>query len=273
MALLNPRCSPRLTLSSHTMTPTTSGSSGTSYMTSVSSFSISVRSPRAPVPRFSAARATARNAPSVNSRDTPCMAMRRWYCRPTALCGPISTCTSSSSPRELSGTVMGKRPTNSGIRPYVTMSVLSTSISAASDSARRASDPSSSATLPSEDVDVALLNPIFAAFSFTALFGSCSLTMAPNPMEPTPASSLAEMCWSRPENAPPQMKRMSVVSTCTNSPRGFLRPPFSGTLTTVPSTILSSACCTPSPDTSRVMDTFSDLRLSLSISSMYTMPR
>ena len=33
-----------------------------------------------------------------------------------------------------------------------------------------------------------------------------------------------------------------------------------------------SACCTPSPDTSRVMEGFSDLRDILSISSMYTMP-
>ena len=35
-----------------------------------------------------------------------------------------------------------------------------------------------------------------------------------------------------------------------------------------PSTILSSACCTPSPDTSRVMERFSALRATLSISSM-----
>jgi hypothetical protein len=37
---------------------------------------------------------------------------------------------------------------------------------------------------------------------------------------------------------------------------------------TVPSMIFSSACCTPSPDTSRVIDGLSDLRLILSISSM-----
>ena len=41
-----------------------------------------------------------------------------------------------------------------------------------------------------------------------------------------------------------------------------------GTDAVVPSRILSSACCTPSPDTSRVMDGFSDLRAILSISSM-----
>ena len=64
-----------------------------------------------------------------------------------------------------------------------------------------------------------------------------------------------------------------MVSKATKSPRGFFRPPFSGTFTTAPSTILSSACCTPSPLTSRVMLTFSVLRASLSTSSMYTTPR
>ena len=41
---------------------------------------------------------------------------------------------------------------------------------------------------------------------------------------------------------------------------------------TVPSTIFRSACCTPSPDTSLVMDTFSLLRVILSISSIYMIP-
>ena len=44
-----------------------------------------------------------------------------------------------------------------------------------------------------------------------------------------------------------------MVSTCRNSCCGCLRPPCGGTLATVPSMIFSSACCTPSPDTSRVM--------------------
>ena len=37
---------------------------------------------------------------------------------------------------------------------------------------------------------------------------------------------------------------------------------------TVPSKIFNNACCTPSPDTSLVMDTFSDFFVILSISSM-----
>src|SRR5499433_1527952 len=62
--------------------------------------------------------------------------------------------------------------------------------------------------------------------------------------------------------------RKGQVSTCRNSCCGCLRPPCGGTDAMVPSMILSSACCTPSPDTSRVIDGLSDLRLILSISSM-----
>ena len=45
-------------------------------------------------------------------------------------------------------------------------------------------------------------------------------------------------------------------------------PPWGGTEATVPSRILSRACWTPSPETSRVIDGFSALRATLSISSM-----
>ena len=41
-----------------------------------------------------------------------------------------------------------------------------------------------------------------------------------------------------------------------------------GTFATVPSRILRSACCTPSPETSRVMEGLSPLRQILSTSSM-----
>jgi len=44
------------------------------------------------------------------------------------------------------------------------------------------------------------------------------------------------------------------VSTGTNSWWGACRPPCGGTLATVPSRILRSACCTPSPETSRVIE-------------------
>ena len=76
------------------------------------------------------------------------------------------------------------------------------------------------------------------------------------------------MISSSPAKAPPQMNRMFAVSIVMNSWCGCLRPPWGGTLATVPSRILSSACCTPSPETSRVIDGFSALRAILSISSM-----
>ena len=76
------------------------------------------------------------------------------------------------------------------------------------------------------------------------------------------------MIFSRPANAPPQMNRMFVVSIERNSWCGCLRPPCGGTDATVPSRIFSSACWTPSPETSRVIDGLSALRAILSTSSM-----
>ena len=76
------------------------------------------------------------------------------------------------------------------------------------------------------------------------------------------------MIFSSPLNVPPQMKRMLVVLTLMKSCWGCLRPPLGGTLASVPSRIFSSACCTPSPETSRVMEGLSALRAILSISSM-----
>ena len=59
-----------------------------------------------------------------------------------------------------------------------------------------------------------------------------------------------------------------MVSIWMNSWCGCLRPPWGGTEAVVPSMIFSSACCTPSPETSRVIEGFSALRATLSISSM-----
>ena len=50
------------------------------------------------------------------------------------------------------------------------------------------------------------------------------------------------------------MKRMFDVSIVRNSWWGCLRPPCGGTEAVVPSRIFRSACWTPSPDTSRVID-------------------
>ena len=84
------------------------------------------------------------------------------------------------------------------------------------------------------------------------------------PLLPTRRS----MTLSSPTNEPPQMNRMLVVSTVRNSCCGCLRPPWGGTEAVVPSRIFRSACWTPSPETSRVIDGLSALRVILSISSM-----
>ena len=73
------------------------------------------------------------------------------------------------------------------------------------------------------------------------------MALKPMPFLPTRDS----MIFSRPANAPPQMNSTLVVSIWMNSWCGCLRPPCGGTHAVVPSRIFSSACCTPSPETSR----------------------
>ncbi|MNL24028.1 hypothetical protein D3C87_1454460 [compost metagenome] len=138
---------------------------------------------------------------------------------------------SASSSRSSSVARTGRRPMNSGMRPNLT----------------RSSGSSSRRTSPTRR-------------------SSGERTVAPKPIEVF--SPRAEMILSRPAKAPPQMNRMLVVSTCRNSCCGCLRPPCGGTEATVPSMIFRSACCTPSPDTSRVIDGLSDLREILSTSSI-----
>ena len=65
---------------------------------------------------------------------------------------------------------------------------------------------------------------------------------------------------------------MFSVFICINSWCGCFLPPCGGTDATVPSIIFNSACCTPSPLTSLVIDGFSDFLVILSISSIYTIP-
>ena len=93
------------------------------------------------------------------------------------------------------------------------------------------------------------------------------MTLAPKPIEP--GLLRAEMIFSRPVNAPPHTNRILVVSNVQdNLVGGCSRPPCGGTFAVVPSMSLSSACCTPSPETSRMIEGLSDLRVILSISSM-----
>ncbi len=154
-----------------------------------------------------------------------------WYCFTSAFFGCVKIVTNASSSRSSSVAKTGNRPTNSGIRPNFKRS-------SGSRSLKISPTPRS----------------------------SLSRTSAPKPMAlPFPR---ADMILSSPAKAPPQINRMFVVSTCKNSCWGCLRPPCGGTLATVPSINFNSACCTPSPDTSRVIDGFSDFRVILSTSSI-----
>ena len=125
----------------------------------------------------------------------------------------------------------GRRPTNSGIRPYLSRSSWMRCCS-----------------------------------------GFSPVSIASTRRRRSPSARACRCAWptisSSPSNAPPQMKRMLRVSIWMYSWCGCLRPLWGGTLATVPSMILSSACCTPSPETSRVIEGLSDLRAILSISSM-----
>src|SRR6266404_6249511 len=149
----------------------------------------------------------------------------------SAFLGWVRMSLREGSSRSSSVATTGSRPTNSGIRPYF----------------KRSSGSTSRKISP-------------------ALRSSGARTLALKPIEAE--RPRAEMIFSSPLKAPPHTNRMLVVSTCRNSCCGCLRPPCGGTDAIVPSMILSKACCTPSPETSRVMDGLSDLREILSISSM-----
>src|SRR5262245_61460904 len=204
---------------------------GRSYMISSMTSSRIARRPRAPVPRLSASRAIAATASSVNLSRTFSRSKYFWYCLMIAFLGSRRMRTSAWSSRSCRVAITGRRPTNSGMSPYF----------------KRSS------------------GWIIASRSPTRL-SSRLLISAPKPMPERPTR--LSMILSRPTKAPPHRKSTLEVSTWMNSWCGCLRPPWGGTLATVPSRIFKSACCTPSPETSRVIDGFSDLRAILSISSI-----
>src|SRR6185312_3055877 len=204
---------------------------GRSNITSVMISSRMARNPRAPVPRLSAFPATARNALSSNVIFTSSSSKSLVYCLVSAFLGSLRMRTSASSSSASSATHTGRRPTSSGIRPKRSRSSGSTSLN---------------------------------GFLLCSLVRPSSVFEKPICLRPVRAS----MIFSRPSKAPPQMNRMSLVLIWMYSCWGCLRPPCGGTDAIVPSRILSRACCTPSPETSRVMLGFSDFRAILSISSM-----
>ena len=153
------------------------------------------------------------------------------YCFTSAFFGWDRICTSESLSRLVTDATTGRRPMNSGIRPNLIRSSGMTS----------------------------------AKWSWVSI-SALECTSAPNPSPRLPTRS--ETIFSRPANAPATMNSTLVVSIWINSWWGCLRPPCGGTEAWVPSRIFSSACCTPSPETSRVIDGFSLLRAILSTSSM-----
>ena len=70
--------------------------------------------------------ATARTASSVNSRLTCSSSNSRWYCFTSAFFGSVRIFFSEASSRSSSVATTGRRPTNSGIRPYLSRSSGST---------------------------------------------------------------------------------------------------------------------------------------------------
>ena len=154
---------------------------GSSNMVSSSASSMIARRPRAPLLRAMAFFAMALSASSSKSSSTPSSSMSFLYCFTSALRGSVRMRTSASSSRLSSVTRIGRRPTNSGIRPNL------------SRSSGRMS----------------------ARISPTFFFVSRLLTSAPKPMEPAPLRF--SMILSMPSNAPPQMNRIFVVSIWMNS--------------------------------------------------------
>ena len=127
------------------------------------------------------------------SSSTPSMRNIFWYCLISAFFGSTRIWISAASSSSSSVATTGSRPTNSGIRPNLIRS---------SGSVSRSSSRHVLAVVRAR-------------------------TSAPKPM---PVFAVRwRMIFSRPSNAPPQTNRMLVVSTCTNSWFGCLRPPCGGT--------------------------------------------
>src|SRR5450631_3388366 len=100
---------------------------GRSNMVSSRILSIMERSPRAPVLRSIAFRAMAPSASSAKLRSILSISNSRWYCLTSAFFGSTRMRLSVGSSRSSRVASTGRRPTNSGIRPYFNRSSGSTS--------------------------------------------------------------------------------------------------------------------------------------------------
>src|SRR5258708_6588477 len=89
--------------------------------------SMTERRPRARVLRSIALRAMAPNASSASVRSIDSISNSRWYCLTSAFLGWVRMSLSEGWSRSSSVATTGRRPTNSGIRPYFNRSTDSTS--------------------------------------------------------------------------------------------------------------------------------------------------
>src|SRR5271166_4054115 len=179
--------------------------SGSSNMMSSMISSTIDRRPRAPVSLALAILAISRRASLVNSTSAPSMSKKRLYCLTRAFLGSVMIWTRASTSRGIRGQITGSRPMNSGIKPN--------------------SSRSSEVTLPR---------------SSPSSMCCSAWDWLPKPMVLRPTRR-AMMC-SSPTKVPPQMNRTLLVSIWMYCCSGCLRPPWGGTLATVPSSIFRSAC-------------------------------
>src|SRR5581483_7279852 len=158
------------------------------YIRSSISSSRIIRRPRAPTLRARASRAMACRASSVNLSLTFSNSNKRWYCLVIAFLGRIRISTNAASSRSFKTPTTGRRPTNSGIRPNL---IKSSGWLLASNSVSR--------------LDSGMNSTASLSFSLPA--------RKPMAFLPTRRPTI----FSRPTKAPPQIKRMLVVSTGVNS--------------------------------------------------------
>jgi len=148
---------------------------GTSNMMSSRIFSTMARRPRAPVLLFMAMSAISSIASSEKVRSTSSIAKLALNCLVIAFFGSVRMRFKSSRVSSLSATVIGRRPISSGIMPNLTRSS-----------------------------EVTWFKRFMRSSSFRCV------PVAPKPIDV--AERRCSIIFSRPTNAPPQMKRMFVVS-------------------------------------------------------------
>ena len=194
------------------------------------------RRARAPVLSSIAFSAIAPTASRVKCKSTPSIEKSLPYCFTSEFLVFCKICSKSLRVNSSRTATIGRRPINSGIIPKWTKSSGCTSQS----------------------------NSLRA----TSLWWRLRSVSKPIALEPIRFWTI----FSRSTKAPPQIKSIFEVSSWMYSWFGCFLPPCGGTLHTVPSSIFKRACCTPSPETSRVIETLSVLRPILSISSTYIIP-